>query len=116
MVADLTRQKIVRAATDLYSTFGVLNISRREIAKSSGYAAGTVTAVAKNRSEFIRLVLAQMPYASVTKSRDVDRDASENPSCFPMRHARVQVLRLTRQVLVQGLTRQRFRTRQRNAR
>lgn len=78
MVADSTRQKIVRAATDLYSTFGVLNISRREIAKSSGYAAGTVTAVAKNRSEFIRLVLAQMPYSSVTKSLDVDLDASEN--------------------------------------
>ena len=46
MVADSTRQKIVRAATDLYSTFGVLNISRREIPKSSGCVAGTVTAVA----------------------------------------------------------------------
>ena len=52
MVADSTRQKVIRAATDLYTTFGVLNISRREIAKSSGFTAGTVTSVAKNRSEF----------------------------------------------------------------
>ncbi len=78
MVADSTRQKIIRAATDLYATLGVLNISRREIAKSSGYAAGTVTAVAKNRSEFLRLVIAAMPHSSVTKSLDVNLDASEN--------------------------------------
>jgi RimJ/RimL family protein N-acetyltransferase len=78
VVADSTRQKIIRAATDLYTTLGVLNISRREIAKSSGYAAGTVTSVAKNRSEFLRLVIAAMPYSSVTKSLDVNLDSSEN--------------------------------------
>jgi AcrR family transcriptional regulator len=78
VVADSTRQKIVQAATDQYSTLGVLNISRREIAKSSGYAAGTVTAVAKNRSEFLRLILAAMPYSTVTRSLDVNLDASEN--------------------------------------
>ena len=78
MVVDSTRQKIIQAATDLYSTLGVLNISRREIAKSSGYAAGTVTAVAKNRSEFLRLILAAMPYSTVTRSLDVNLDASEN--------------------------------------
>jgi len=78
VVVDSTRQKIIQAATDLYSTLGVLNISRREIAKSSGYAAGTVTAVAKNRSEFLRLILAAMPYSTVTRSLDVNLDASEN--------------------------------------
>jgi RimJ/RimL family protein N-acetyltransferase len=78
VVAESTRQKIIRAASDLYSTIGVLNISRREIAKSSGYTAGTVTAVAKNRSEFLRLVIAAMPYSSVTKSLDVKLDSSEN--------------------------------------
>lgn len=46
MVADSTRQKIVQAATDQYSTLGVLNILRREISKSSGCVAGAVTAVA----------------------------------------------------------------------
>ena len=78
MVADSTRQKILRAATDLYTTLGVLNISRREIAKTSGYAAGTVTSIAKNRSEFLRLVISAMPYSSVTKSLDVNLDSSEN--------------------------------------
>ncbi|MFY9209033.1 MAG: hypothetical protein WAO33_08020 [Candidatus Nanopelagicales bacterium] len=78
MVADSTRQKVIRAATDLYTTFGVLNISRREIAKSSGFTAGTVTSVAKNRSEFLRLVIAALPYSSVTTSLDVDLDSSEN--------------------------------------
>jgi GNAT superfamily N-acetyltransferase len=78
VVADSTRQKILRAATDLYTTLGVLNISRREIAKTSGYAAGTVTSVAKNRSEFLRLVISAMPYSSVTKSLDVNLDSSEN--------------------------------------
>ncbi len=78
MVADSTRQKIIRAASDLYTTLGVLNISRREIAKTSGYTAGTVTSVAKNRSEFLRLVLSSMPYSTVTKSLDVNLDSSEN--------------------------------------
>lgn len=78
MVADLTRQKILRAASDLYTTLGVLNVSRREIAKASGYAAGTVTSVAKNRSEFLRLVISSMPYSTVTKSLDVNLDSSEN--------------------------------------
>jgi GNAT superfamily N-acetyltransferase len=78
VVADSTRQKILRAATDLYTTLGVLNISRREIAKTSGYAAGTVTSIAKNRSEFLRLVISAMPYSSVTKSLDVNLDSSEN--------------------------------------
>jgi GNAT superfamily N-acetyltransferase len=78
MVADSTRQKILRAATDLYTTLGVLNISRREIAKTSGYAAGTVTSVAKNRSEFLRQVISAMPYSTVTKSLDVNLDSSEN--------------------------------------
>ena len=78
MVADSTRQKVIRAATDLYTTFGVLNISRREIAKSSGFTAGTVTSVAKNRSEFLKLVIAALPYSSVTTSLDVDLDSSEN--------------------------------------
>ncbi len=78
MVADSTRQKILRVATDLYTTLGVLNISRREIASTSGYTAGTVTSVAKNRSEFLRLVISAMPYSSVTKSLDVNLDSSEN--------------------------------------
>jgi len=78
VVADSTRQKILIAARDLYSTLGVLNISRREISKNSGYAAGTVTAVARNRSEFLKLVIAAMPYSSVTKSLDVNLDANEN--------------------------------------
>jgi len=78
VVADSTRQKILRAATDLYTTLGVLNISRREIAKTSGYTAGTVTSIAKNRSEFLRLVISALPYSSVTKSLDVNLDSSEN--------------------------------------
>lgn len=78
MVADSTRLKILHAATDLYKTLGVLNISRREIAKSSGFTAGTVTSVAKNRSEFLRLVIESMPYSTVTKSLDVNLDSSEN--------------------------------------
>jgi RimJ/RimL family protein N-acetyltransferase len=78
VVADSTRQKILRAATDLYVTLGVLNISRREIAETSGYSAGTVTSVAKNRSEFLRLVISSLPYSSVTKSFDVNLDSSEN--------------------------------------
>ena len=78
MVADSTRKKILNAAQDLYSTLGVLNISRREISKSSGYPAGTVTAVARNRSEFLKLVISAMPYSSVTESLNVDLDANEN--------------------------------------
>lgn len=78
MVSDSTRKKILIAAQDLYSTLGVLNISRREISKSSGYPVGTVTAVARNRSEFLKLVMSTMPYSSVTESLDVNLDANEN--------------------------------------
>lgn len=67
MASKASRDKVVQTAANLYLTLGVLNVSRRDIVESSGLTARTVYSVAKTHSEFLRLVIEQLPYSPVTE-------------------------------------------------
>lgn len=67
MASPASERKVVQAAADLYRTMGVLNVSRRDIVAASGLSARTVNSIAHTRSEFLRLVVAQLPFAPITK-------------------------------------------------
>ena len=80
MASSASERKILQAAADLYLELGVLNVSRRDIVERSGLSARTVNSVAHTRSEFLRLVVQQLPYSPVTEKIAQEFDNPPSPA------------------------------------
>ncbi len=80
MASSSSERKILQAAAELYLALGVLNVSRRDIVEKSGLSARTVTSLARTRSEFLRLVVAKLPYAPVTETFASEFDNPDSPA------------------------------------
>jgi RimJ/RimL family protein N-acetyltransferase len=80
MASSASERKILQAAADLYLALGVLNVSRRDIVEQSGLGARTVNSVAHTRSEFLRLVVQQLPYSPVTEKFAKEFDNPNSPA------------------------------------
>lgn len=80
MASSASERKILQAAADLYLALGVLNVSRRDIVERSGLSARTVNSVAHTRSEFLRLVVQQLPYSPVTEKIAQEFDNPHSPA------------------------------------
>lgn len=80
MASSASERKIMQAAADLYLALGVLNVSFRDIVEKSGLSARTVSSVAKTRSDFLRLVVQQLPYSPVTEKIAEEFDNPDSPA------------------------------------
>lgn len=80
MASSASERKILQAAADLYLALGVLNVSRRDIVEQSGLSARTVNSVAHTRSEFLRMVVQQLPYSPVTEKIAQEFDNPNSPA------------------------------------
>lgn len=62
------RERIVAAAADLFARFGVVNVSRHDIAEAADVHLRSVSAVGEHRSDLLREVVERLPDAPVAEA------------------------------------------------
>lgn len=78
---DQRRERIIAAAADLFAQFGVVNVSRHDIAKAADVNLRSVAAVGEHRSDLLREVVERLPEAPVA---DAMRKQAEDPTTSAM--------------------------------
>ena len=75
------RERIIAAAAELFAQFGVVNVSRHDIAKAADVNLRSVSAVGEHRSDLLREVVERLPEAPVA---DAMRKQAEDPTISAM--------------------------------
>lgn len=75
------RERIIAAAAELFAEFGVVNVSRHDIAKDADVNLRSVTAVGEHRSDLLREVVERLPDAPVA---GVMRKQADDPAASAM--------------------------------
>ena len=75
------RERIIAAAAELFAQFGVVNVSRHDIAKAADVNLRSVIAVGEHRSDLLREVVERLPEAPVA---DAMRKQAEDPTISAM--------------------------------
>lgn len=75
------RERIITAAAELFAQFGVVNVSRHDIAKAVDVNLRSVSAVGEHRTDLLREVVERLPEAPVA---DAMRKQAEDPTASAM--------------------------------
>lgn len=76
------RDRILQAAAELFTQFGVLQVNRRDIAESAGVPMRSMSALGERRSDFLREVVERLPRSPVAES--LKRQANDPSSSSAM--------------------------------
>ena len=60
-------ERIISAAADLFAAYGVVNISRHDIARAADVTVRSVSTVGEHRSDLLREVVERLPDAEVAR-------------------------------------------------
>lgn len=71
------RERIIAAAAELFEQFGVVNVSRHDVARAADVNLRSVSAVGDHRSDLLREVVERLPNAPVAEAM---RHQAEDPS------------------------------------
>ena len=71
------RERIVQAAADLFSAYGVINVGRHDVARRADVTMRSVNGVSTHRTDLLREVLERLPASPVTEAL---RAQAESPS------------------------------------
>ncbi|MHB1066339.1 MAG: GNAT family N-acetyltransferase [Candidatus Nanopelagicales bacterium] len=86
------RERVIDAATEVYSEHGIVNAGRRDIARSAEVPLRTVTQVGRHRVDLLRLAVERLPFPPVAEH--VRAQAND-----PVQPALQALLRAAREVL-----------------
>ncbi|MDA2988552.1 MAG: GNAT family N-acetyltransferase [Actinomycetota bacterium] len=78
---ERSRERIIAAAAELFAQFGVVNVSRHDIAKAADVNLRSVSAVGEHRSDLLREVVERLPETPVA---DALRKQAEDPTTSAM--------------------------------
>ena len=71
------RERIIAAAAELFAQFGVVNVSRHDVARAADLNLRSVSAVGEHRSDLLREVVERLPSAPVAEAM---RQQAEDPT------------------------------------
>lgn len=89
---ELRRERIIAAAAELFAQFGVVNVSRHDIAKSAEVNLRSVSAVGEHRSDLLREVVERLPDAPVADAMRKQADDPTTPAMAALLSAAQQAL------------------------
>lgn len=86
------RERVIDAATEVYSEHGIVNAGRRDIARSAEVPLRTVTQVGRHRVDLLRLAVERLPFPPVAEHVRAQANDPVQPALQALLHAAREVL------------------------